>query len=116
MWLAHAPHGSTVTTAAKRIGPLVTGANVLVSNNGDVKLADFGLARLYKQNGADLTKRVVTLWYRAPELLLGQTKYTSAVDMWSAGCLFGEMLQHGEAMLKGKTELDQLSRIFKVSV
>jgi cyclin-dependent kinase 12/13 len=68
-------------------------ANLLVNNKGEVKLGDFGLARNISRNPDELyTNRVITLWYRPPELLLGATKYTYAVDMWSAGCILGEIL------------------------
>jgi cell division cycle 2-like protein len=60
---------------------------------------------------APLTQLVVTLWYRAPELLLGTPTYTTAIDMWSLGCIFGELLQK-EPLLTGKNEVDQLSKIF----
>ena len=60
-------------------------SNLLISNTGQLKLADFGLARPLIVDSGQLTNRVVTLWYRAPELLLGATKYTSAIDIWSAG-------------------------------
>ena len=60
------------------------GANILIDNKGNVKLADFGLARTYRE-GDEYTNRVITLWYRPPELLLGQTKYGPMVDMWSVG-------------------------------
>uniref|UniRef100_A0A673JSS9 Cyclin-dependent kinase 6-like n=1 Tax=Sinocyclocheilus rhinocerous TaxID=307959 RepID=A0A673JSS9_9TELE len=63
--------------------------NVLVSSRGEVKIADFGLARIYTYHIA-LTPCVVTLWYRAPEVLL-QSSYMSSVDMWSAGCIFAEL-------------------------
>jgi len=63
---------------------LHSGANILVSNNGDVKLADFGLAR-FEQLSRLYTNRVITLWYRPPELLLGAVAYTDKVDIWSAG-------------------------------
>lgn len=63
--------------------------NVLVDNNGTLKLADFGLARSFSIPLPTLTHEVVTLWYRAPEILLGQKLYTPNVDIWSTGCLFG---------------------------
>ena len=64
----------------------IKGGNILLNKNGNVKIADFGLARLfYDSNQAQYTNRVVTLWYRAPELLLGQRNYTTAIDMWSVG-------------------------------
>jgi len=71
----------------------IKGANVLMNNKGEVKLADFGLARLPDTRSAPhYTNRVATLWYRAPELLLGSNNYTTAIDMWSLGCLFFELL------------------------
>jgi len=62
------------------------GSNILLNNRGELKLADFGLARLYsKRRAADYTNRVITQWYRPPELLLGATVYGPEVDMWSCG-------------------------------
>lgn len=62
------------------------GSNILLNAEGELKLADFGLARLYnRKRRADYTNRVITLWYRSPELLLGETAYGPEVDMWSAG-------------------------------
>jgi serine/threonine protein kinase len=71
----------------------IKGANILISKDGVVKLADFGLARDFYRNNrnAQYTNRVVTLWYRAPELLLGAKNYSDTVDMWSLGCVFAEM-------------------------
>ncbi len=67
-------------------------ANVLITKSGTLKLADFGLARpLLKTSDACYTNRVVTLWYRPPELLLGERQYTTAIDMWGAGCIMAEM-------------------------
>ena len=68
-------------------------SNILVTNNHVVKLTDFGLARKLKY-GDDIryTNNVMTLWYRPPELLLGETNYKTEADIWSAGCIFGELL------------------------
>lgn len=64
----------------------IKGSNILINNRGELKLADFGLARFYqKRRRSDYTNRVITLWYRPPELLLGTTVYGAEVDMWSAG-------------------------------
>jgi cyclin-dependent kinase 12/13 len=69
------------------------GANILLSHEGVVKLADFGLARKCEARlDRMLTNRVVTPWYRCPELLLGSHRYTAAIDMWSLGCCFYELL------------------------
>lgn len=66
----------------------IKGSNILINNRGELKLADFGLARFYqKRRRADYTNRVITLWYRPPELLFGATIYGPEVDMWSAGCV-----------------------------
>jgi serine/threonine protein kinase len=78
-------------------------ANLLVSNDGILKVADFGLANFYS-TGHPLTSRVVTMWYRPPELLLGSTDYNASVDLWSAGCVFAEMFI-GKPFLQGRTEV-----------
>lgn len=92
----------------------IKGSNLLINNRGILKLADFGLARSYTAEGANpLTNRVITLWYRPPELLLGARKYTPAVDMWSAGCIFAELV-HGRPIMPGKNEMDQLKLIFEL--
>lgn len=92
----------------------IKGSNLLIDNNGILKLADFGLARSFSSDqNANLTNRVITLWYRPPELLLGSTKYGPAVDMWSVGCIFAELL-HGKPILPGKNELEQLNKIYEL--
>ncbi|GAA0142271.1 non-receptor serine/threonine protein kinase [Lithospermum erythrorhizon] len=92
----------------------IKGSNLLIDNEGNLKLADFGLARSFSNDlNANLTNRVITLWYRPPELLLGATKYGTAVDMWSVGCIFAELLQ-GKPILPGKNEPEQLNKIFEL--
>ena len=87
-------------------------ANILVTD-GQIKLADFGLARTFTPGSSSaLTHEVVTLWYRAPEILLGAGAYTSAVDMWSVGCIFYEML-FGKPLFPGQSELGELFLIFR---
>ncbi|XP_034395565.1 cyclin-dependent kinase 6 [Cyclopterus lumpus] len=86
--------------------------NVLISSRGEVKIADFGLARIYTFNIA-LTPGVVTLWYRAPEVLLNSV-YMSTVDMWSAGCIFAELFLL-RPLFQGYTEVQQLQKIFDVT-
>lgn len=67
-------------------------SNILLNNKGEIKLADFGLARLYSsEESRPYTNKVITLWYRPPELLLGEERYTPAVDVWSCGCILGEL-------------------------
>ncbi|PPR96417.1 hypothetical protein GOBAR_AA24249 [Gossypium barbadense] len=116
----------------------IKGSNLLIDNEGNLKLADFGLARSFSNDhNANLTNRVITLWYRTgkdirrasefglqstlrcfsqyrpPELLLGATKYGPAVDMWSVGCIFAELL-HGKPIFPGKDEPEQLNKIFEL--
>lgn len=80
-------------------------SNILVNNQGVLKIADFGLANFSKpKKQQPLTSRVVTLWYRPPELLLGSTTYGEAVDLWSVGCVFAELFL-GRPILKGRTEV-----------
>lgn len=85
--------------------------NVLISRSGQIKLADFGLARLYEQTQS-LTTVVVTLWYRAPEVLL-LTSYASPVDIWSVGCIFAELFNR-RPLIKGDSEVDQIQKIFQM--
>ncbi|CAN1839754.1 Protein IMPAIRED IN BABA-INDUCED STERILITY 1 [Linum perenne] len=92
----------------------IKGSNLLVNNQGILKVADFGLANFCTLGDrVPLTSRVVTLWYRPPELLLGSTSYGASVDLWSIGCVFAEIL-HGKPILRGRTEVEQLHKIFKL--
>ncbi|XP_050212556.1 probable serine/threonine-protein kinase At1g54610 [Mercurialis annua] len=93
----------------------IKGSNLLIDKNGMLKIADFGLANCYSSdhNKRPLTSRVVTLWYRAPELLLGSTDYGVGIDLWSVGCLLAEMFA-GRPIMPGRTEVEQLHRIFKL--
>ncbi|XP_027352406.1 protein IMPAIRED IN BABA-INDUCED STERILITY 1 [Abrus precatorius] len=92
----------------------IKGSNLLVNNEGVLKVADFGLANFVSSGHRQpLTSRVVTLWYRPPELLLGSTDYGPAVDLWSVGCVFAELLV-GKPVLQGRTEVEQLHKIFKL--
>ncbi|EED95528.1 predicted protein, partial [Thalassiosira pseudonana CCMP1335] len=88
-------------------------SNVLVHKSGRIALCDFGLARKYEVPAKNMTQMVVTLWYRAPEVLFGESKYGAEIDLWSIGCIFGELLTK-DAMLKGTGELDQIQKIFKL--
>lgn len=86
--------------------------NLLIDRMGNIKLADFGLARSISLPIRTYTHEVVTLWYRAPEILMGSRLYGPAVDVWSIGCIFVEMATK-RALFPGDSEIDQLFRIFR---
>lgn len=86
--------------------------NLLIDRNGALKLADFGLARAFGIPVRTYTHEVVTLWYRAPEILLGSRHYSTPVDMWSIGCIFAEMANK-KPLFPGDSEIDELFRIFR---
>jgi cell division cycle 2-like protein len=85
----------------------------LLYDHGVLKVCDFGMARKYGSPIRTYTHLVVTLWYRAPELLLGAPTYSTAVDMWSVGCIFAELILL-KPLLPGRGEIDQLDHIFKL--
>ncbi|KAE9025958.1 Cyclin-dependent kinase 2 [Phytophthora rubi] len=85
--------------------------NLLVNVTGELKIADFGLARAFSLPIKKYTHEVVTLWYRAPEILLGQEVYCPPVDIWSVGVIFAEMVSK-KPIFTGDSEIDQLYRIF----
>ncbi|OEH78161.1 cell-cycle-associated protein kinase cdk [Cyclospora cayetanensis] len=87
--------------------------NLLISRGGTLKLADFGLARAFGIPVRSYTHEVVTLWYRAPDVLMGSNTYSTPVDIWSIGCIFAEMV-NGRPLFPGSNNEDQLQRIFKV--
>jgi mitogen-activated protein kinase 15 len=94
-------------------------SNILLNSECHVKVADFGLARSVAFNEEDgsppvLTDYVATRWYRAPEILLGSTKYTKAVDMWSVGCILGELII-GKAIFPGTSTLNQIERVLELT-
>lgn len=102
-------------------------ANILIMKDGSVKIGDLGLARFFQEPIQPLIngdKVVVTIWYRAPELLLGAKHYTKAIDMWAIGCIFAELLitrplfKGEEAKMENKKVIpfqrDQLTKIFKI--
>ncbi|EIW71827.1 hypothetical protein TREMEDRAFT_14841, partial [Tremella mesenterica DSM 1558] len=90
------------------------GSNILLNSKGELKLADFGLARVYhKRRKADYTNRVITLWYRSPELLMGETVYGPEVDMWSAGCIMLELFTT-KPIFQGNDEIHQLETIYSI--
>ncbi|XP_038629874.1 cyclin-dependent kinase 11B isoform X8 [Scyliorhinus canicula] len=87
-------------------------SNLLLSHSGILKIGDFGLAREYGSPLKSYTPVVVTLWYRTPELLLGAKEYSTAIDLWSVGCIFAEFLTQ-KPLFPGKSEIDQINKIFK---
>ncbi|KAF3610809.1 hypothetical protein DY000_02044842 [Brassica cretica] len=93
----------------------IKGSNLLLDPNNNLKIADFGLANFYGDHHQKqpLTSRVVTLWYRPPELLLGSTDYGVTVDLWSTGCILAELF-NGKPIMPGRTEVEQLHKIFKL--
>ncbi|XP_057681063.1 cyclin-dependent kinase 13 isoform X2 [Corythoichthys intestinalis] len=89
-------------------------SNILLNNKGQIKLADFGLARLYNsEESRPYTNKVITLWYRPPELLLGEERYTPAIDVWSCGCILGELFTK-KPIFQANQELAQLELISRI--
>ncbi|XP_075266086.1 uncharacterized protein LOC142358564 isoform X3 [Convolutriloba macropyga] len=90
-------------------------SNILINNKGQLKLADFGLARLYDAEDANrlYTNNIITIWYRPPELLLGAERYGPYVDIWSTGCIMGELFM-SRALFQGMDEAQQLEAIARV--
>ncbi|XP_018320756.1 cyclin-dependent kinase 1 [Agrilus planipennis] len=87
--------------------------NLLITKDGTIKVADFGLGRAFGVPVRAYTHEVVTLWYRAPEVLLGSQRYSCPIDIWSLGCIFAEMATK-RPLFQGDSEIDQLFRIFRV--
>lgn len=87
--------------------------NLLINREGQLKLADFGLARAFGIPVRSYTHEVVTLWYRAPDILMASRKYSTPVDIWSVGCIFAEMA-NGRPLFAGTSESDQLDKIFRL--
>ncbi|KAI9811100.1 MAG: negative regulator of the PHO system [Phylliscum demangeonii] len=87
--------------------------NLLIKNKGQLKLADFGLARAFGIPVNTFSNEVVTLWYRAPDVLLGSRTYNTSIDIWSAGCIMAEMYM-GRPLFPGTTNDDQLQKIFRL--
>ncbi|KAF9380923.1 cyclin-dependent serine/threonine protein kinase, partial [Podila verticillata] len=87
--------------------------NLFISKKGDLKLGDFGLARAFGIPVRSYSHEVVTLWYRAPDVLMGSKQYSTSIDIWSAGCIFAEMAS-GRPLFPGSSVKDQLLKIFKI--
>jgi cyclin-dependent kinase len=102
-------HSLTFRTSLLDLKP----PNLLINREGQLKLADFGLARAFGIPVRSYTHEVVTLWYRAPDVLMGSRKYSTPVDIWSVGCIFAEMA-NGRPLVAGTSEADQLDRIFRL--
>ncbi|CAH8442104.1 unnamed protein product [Heterobilharzia americana] len=89
-------------------------ANLLISSTGILKIADFGLARVFENNNERLySHQVATRWYRAPELLYGAKKYTNSVDLWAVGCIFGELL-NSSPLFPAENDIEQLWFVVRV--
>lgn len=86
--------------------------NLLVDRSGNLKIADFGLARAFGIPIKTLTHEIETLWYRAPEVLLGQKQYSLGVDIWAVGCIFAELIEK-RPLFNGDSEIDQIFKIFQ---
>ncbi|KAI9336460.1 serine/threonine-protein kinase pef1 [Pilaira anomala] len=87
--------------------------NLLINKHGELKLGDFGLARAFGIPVNTFSNEVVTLWYRAPDVLLGSRMYSTSIDIWSAGCIMAEMYT-GRPLFPGTTNEDQLQKIFRM--
>jgi len=86
--------------------------NILIDKKGSIRLADFGLARAFNVPIRTYTHEVVTLWYRAPEILMNQRQYSVPVDIWAMGCIFAELINLAP-LFPGDSEIDQLMKIFQ---
>ena len=90
--------------------------NILITSNGMLKIADFGLSRVHNDNDSLLnnySSQVASRWYRSPELLYGATNYDYAIDIWSIGCIMAEILNGGSAIFTGQYDIEQLGIIFQ---
>ena len=86
--------------------------NILLDNSKDVKLIDFDLARVIDKE-KPMSRGVATIYYRPPEIFMGDTNYSMSVDIWSLGCILAEMVT-GEPLFKGKTEIEVVCKIFEI--
>jgi len=87
--------------------------NLLINRKGELKLGDFGLARAFGVPVNTFSNEVVTLWYRAPDVLLGSRTYSTSIDVWSCGCIFAEMIS-GVPLFRGRDNQDQLLNIMRI--
>lgn len=87
-------------------------ANILIDKEGNLKIADFGLSKVFEYSNSKYSHDIITLWYRPPEVLLGCNEYNSSIDIWSFGCIFAEMLL-GKPFFQGDSEIGQIFKIFE---
>eukprot|EP00825_Cyclidium_porcatum_P020675 TRINITY_DN23337_c0_g1_i1.p1 TRINITY_DN23337_c0_g1~~TRINITY_DN23337_c0_g1_i1.p1 ORF type:complete len:363 (+),score=49.90 TRINITY_DN23337_c0_g1_i1:147-1235(+) len=87
--------------------------NILISNDKIVKICDFGLARTFSMPQGKFTREIATLWYRAPELMMGECYYSISVDIWALGCIFAEIIKRG-ILFDGDSQIDMLYTIFRI--
>ena len=111
-WSQQLLSGSHYMHTNKVIHRDLKASNLLINRRGELKIADWGLARSWNSEMKRLTNKVITLWYRPPELLLGCVDYTTKIDMWSIGCIIAEMFRRS-GFLKGANEATQLDLIFR---
>jgi len=111
-WCQQLLNGTHYMHTNKVIHRDLKSSNLLINKRGELKIADWGLARSWNNEMKRLTNKVITLWYRPPELLLGCLEYTPKIDMWSVGCIFAEMFRRS-GFLKGSNETTQLDLIFR---
>ena len=86
--------------------------NILLDNSMCVKITDFDLARVVEKD-KPMSRGVATIYYRPPEIFMGETRYSYSVDIWSLGCILAEMIT-GEPLFKGKTEIEVVCKIFEI--
>ncbi|KAL0391283.1 UNVERIFIED_CONTAM: Cyclin-dependent kinase G-2 [Sesamum latifolium] len=88
-------------------------SNILINKKGDLKICDFGMSRQFKSKSGCYSPRVVTLWYRAPEILAEVETYSTAIDMWSVGCIMAELLLK-EVLFKERSDVEQRTKIYTI--
>ncbi|KAJ2745274.1 serine/threonine protein kinase, CMGC, CDC2/CDK sub [Coemansia sp. BCRC 34301] len=114
LYLRQLLEGTAYLHASRVMHRDMKASNLLIDNEGRLYIADFGLARSFNPDDRkDMTKCVVTRWYRPPELLLGERKYSTAIDMWGIGCIFAEMLV-GKPVFQGSTDLNQIEQVMRI--
>ncbi|KAJ2613869.1 serine/threonine protein kinase, CMGC, CDC2/CDK sub [Coemansia sp. RSA 1365] len=114
LYLRQLLEGTAYLHASKVMHRDMKASNLLINNEGQLFIADFGLARSFNPDEKkDMTKCVVTRWYRPPELLLGDRRYTTAIDMWGVGCILAEMMV-GKPIFQGSTDLNQIDQVMRI--